>query len=164
MGAIVRRNGYGFVFQWLAESGTPRIVIPPHSFVEICTRFCERGAQKWVRLRARRPRAIWLSQKRVRSVGGWGDGFFAASRRRPVGRVHTSGVSGIMRIPRAGPALGWPSRFHHSIHMNKYLDRAAWGRRNLAKSSLAPWWACIRGAKRRTAPAGDDTSQQEETT
>lgn len=43
------------------------------------------------------------------------------------GWMHRHRVSGIMRIPRAGPALGWPSRFHHSIRMNSISTAPPWG-------------------------------------
>ena len=144
-----RRNRYAFTCQYA-------LPIRGNSYL-----FLRLSAQKRVRPSPRRPRSIGLSQKRVRFVGevvscaAWTIGLArrCAHARRFGHHAHPA--------HRAGT---WPARFPSFDSHERHFVRAALGRRNLAKSSLAPWWACIGGARRRTASASHDTSQQEETT
>lgn len=122
-----RRNGYGGAACRFAETGTAKpgfqrveAALAPYLFLRV-------AAQKRVRISTRMRPGIVLSQKRVRS-----------RRRRPAGRrVHVRGVSGIMRIPRAGRPRAWPACSPSFHSHEQYFDRATFGRRNLAKSRIA---------------------------
>lgn len=115
LGATTRRNGYGLVLQGLAETGTLLPVITRALFGTSCTRFCGVLRRNGY---ARRHAGRVASGFRRNGYGLLVESCPALPGRYGLpGDVHTPGVSGIMRIPRAGVALG-RRVFHHSIRMN----------------------------------------------
>ena len=125
-----RRNGYGLLFP-----ASQKRVRPHFSQRALPKRwnlypFLRLRAQKRVRQSLRAPHSIAASQKRVRFAGGVRP--FDSAGIRTDRRVHTPRVSGIMRIPRAGQALGGRV-FHHSIRMNSISTGGPSGAGNLLR-------------------------------
>ena len=147
--SMARRNGYAFALHQAPLLLQKLVPISAEASAEMGTPIAKHAA--WLRVFAETGTVCWPGPaSRCR-----GDASCRASAhaRRFGHHAH----------PARRPGT-WPARFPSFDSHEQYFDRAALGRRKLANSSLAPWWACIGGATRKTAPAGDDTSQQEETT
>ena len=107
-----------------AETGTLSPFFRRSNICRLCTRFC-----------VDRHRNGYANRRAGRVASGFrrnGYGLSVESSPALTGRyglpgdMHTPGVSGIMRIPRAGLALG-RRVFHHSIRMNSISTAPPWG-------------------------------------
>jgi hypothetical protein len=114
--AIARRNGYGPPLHGSAETGTPSLCHPAFADIRKCVPVSAKA-----RAEMGTPIAAQAASFQVFAETGTA-AREASTSRGPGGAlprgVHAHGVSGMMRIPRAGLALGWRV-FHHSIRMNR---------------------------------------------
>ena len=117
--------------------------------------FLRNLTQKQVRKLTQKPLGSTRTQKRVRFRA---DCPCAQMLERPRGMAR----AGTRRFGHHAHPARWPGAWlarSPSFHSHEqYFDPRARGRRNLANSNVAPWWACIGGTRSDTGPASDGTS------